>query len=293
MTSLKLNIDENKILNLLLRLSHLKKIQIFNKIPESKLIDICKIMKKEKFKEGEFIFNEGSEGDKLYLIYKGRVKVYKEDKFLRELEEGNCFGEVSLLLNEMRTATTIASTNTSIYSLTKADFLNYIDKYMLDYLVKKISLLDNFALALEDFYYIKSLGEGKFGSVSLVHNEKNIYAIKQVSRKTAEKKKILIKYFIKERNILLSLDHPFIMKLVRTLKNDDFIFYLMEFVNGITMSKYLDKRPKESLLNKSEVQFFAACLLITIDYLNSKKVCHRDLKPDNIMIDEKVFIMTF
>ena len=56
--------------------------------------------------------------------------------------------------------------------------------------------MDNFNLTLEHLYFIKNLGQGKFGSVSLVHNNKNYFAIKAVDKKVADKQKILIKYFI-------------------------------------------------------------------------------------------------
>ena len=58
------------------------------------------MMKKEKFTKGEM-------ENKLYLIKKGKVKAFKKKKFIRELCEGNCFGEVVLLINEPRTATVI------------------------------------------------------------------------------------------------------------------------------------------------------------------------------------------
>jgi cGMP-dependent protein kinase len=158
-------------------------------------MDICKNMKKEKFFVGHKIFVEGDDGNKLYLIKKGRVRVYKNNKFLRELEEGNCFGEVSLLVNEPRSATIIAETNLTTYTLSYEDFKNFIDKKMLDYLLKKIALQDDFSIKLKDLYYVKSLGKGKFGSVSLVHNKVNLYAIKAVNKKAADKQKILVKYF--------------------------------------------------------------------------------------------------
>ena len=197
------------------QLYHLKQIKIFKDTSELRLIDVCKMMKKEKFNQDEIIFNEGENGDKLYLIKKGKVDVYKNNKFIRELCEGNCFGEMSLLINEKRTATVKAKTKVSLYSLTRNNFNSCIDKNMLNYLSKKISLQDSFNNKLEDFYFCKSLGRGKFGTVSLIHNNKNFYAMKAVRRKDAEKQKILIKYFITERTNLLKLYHPFIMKLVQ------------------------------------------------------------------------------
>ena len=286
----KLKIEKKKIINFFNQLYHLKKIALFKDSSELRLIEVCKIMEKEKFEPGETIFNEGENGDKLYLIKKGKVNVYKNNKFIRELNEGNCFGEMSLLINENRTATIKAETKVTVYSLTRNNFNSCIDKNMLNYLSKKISLEDNFNNTLDDFYFCKILGRGKFGTVSLIHNNKNFYAMKAVRRKDAEKQKILIKYFISERNILLRLDHPFIMKLVKTYKNKDNIFYMTEYINGRVLSKFLESRETKDIKNIYLTQFYLSFLFITLNYLNSKNICHRDVKPDNTMIDEKGYI---
>ena len=85
---------------------------------------------------------------------------------------------------------------------------------------------------------IKFLGRGKFGSVSLVHNKKNIYAIKAISRKSVELQKMLSKYFVNERRVMLTLNHPFIVKLVKTMKNNLYCFLLIEFVNDKKLNDY-------------------------------------------------------
>jgi cGMP-dependent protein kinase len=281
-------IEKTKTLSFAIRLAHMKTIHIFKNLSEERLVEICKRMKKNYYEENQVVFEEGSNGDYLYILYKGKVLAYKGDKFLRELEDGNCFGETSLILKELHSATIVTAEKSTIFILSKEDFHSLIDKNLHDFLIKKISLQDNFSTEVGDLNFIKHLGEGKFGYVSLVHNGKNIFAIKVVNRKAANKQRILIKYFIKERQILLSLDHQFIVKLVKTMKNEEFIFYMMEYVNGTPLSNYLNLKIKRN--RKYETQFFTATLLIIIDYLNSKKITHRDIKPDNIMIDENGYL---
>ena len=283
---LNLNIEKRKGLKLCERIEQLKKISLFHETNENRLIKIYLSMKKEKFKKGEKIFEEGEKGNKLYLVKKGKIKVFKDSKFIREINEGNCFGEVALLINEPRSATVIADTDSSLLTLTKEDFKDLVDKRMLDYLTHKISLMDNFNLTLDHLYFIKNLGKGKFGSVSLIHNNKNCFAIKAVNKKAADKQKILIKYFIQERNILLAIDHPFIMKLVKTLKTENHIFFLLEYIAGETFGKYLSHRSLRQIKNVEETKFYIATLLIIINYLNMNNICHRDLKPDNMILNE-------
>ena len=272
------------------QLNYMKKTELFRNTSDSLIIKICLLMSKEKFSPKSIIMNEGEMGDKFYLIKNGKVIVKKHNKLVREMEQGSCFGEMALLVNEPRSATIEASTNVTTYVLTKQSFIDTLDKNMLTYLKKKVALQDTFDSHLEDFFFCKNLGQGKFGSVSLVHNGKNYYALKAVSRIAAEKQKILIKYFLEERRVLIKLDHPFIMKLVRTFKNEENVFFLTEFINGRGLGKYLESKPQNSFLNKYETQFYVAFLLIILDYINSKQVIHRDLKPDNIMIDSNGYL---
>ena len=283
-------IKRQKSLSFFSMINYMKKTALFRNTSDNLLVKICMLMSKEKYKINDIVFKEGELGDKLYLIKKGKVKVSKNNKYIREIEQGNCFGELALLVNEPRSATIVAATKLTLYTLTKQNFNEVMDKNMLSYLQQKVALLDHFHSSLDDFYYCKNLGQGKFGSVSLVHNTKNFYAIKAVSRSAAEKQKILIKYFLEERRVLLKLDHPFVMKLVRTFKNEENVFYLTEYIAGKGLGTYLENKPQNKFHNRYETQFYISFLFIILDYLNSKKVIHRDLKPDNIMIDSKGYL---
>ena len=72
-TNIKL--DSKKMVSFFVQLYHLKNIEIFHEASDVRMIEICKIMKKEKFTPSQTIFKEGEYGDKLYLIKKGIVDV--------------------------------------------------------------------------------------------------------------------------------------------------------------------------------------------------------------------------
>ena len=282
--------SSKKIISFFEHLNYMLKTEMFRNTSINKIIQICSLMKKEKFDPNEYIFEKGDVADKFYVIKKGSVIVWNNDKRIRELEKGNCFGELALLSNEPRSATLQAKDYTTLYVLEKNDFIKNIDKKLLEYLNVKMSLLDDFNMSLNDFYFCKNLGQGKFGEVSLVHNNKHFYAIKCVDRKEAEKQKHLIKYFLEERRVLLELDHPFIMKLIRTFKTKENIFFLTNFINGKGLGKHLETKKEKTFRNKEETRFYISFLFVILDYLNSKGIAHRDLKPENIMINTQGYL---
>ena len=282
--------NSNKIISFFDHINYMQKTEMFRNRSIHKIIQICNLMKKEKFSPNEFIFQKGQVADKFYLIKKGSVVVWRDEKRIRELEKGNCFGELALLSNEPRSASLQAKENCTLYVLEKKDFINSIDKKLLQYLNIKMSLLDDFNMSLNDFYFCGNLGQGQFGEVSLVHNNKHFYAIKCINKKEAEKQKSLIKYFLEERRVLLEIDHPFIMKLVRTFKNKEYIFFLTNFINGKGLGNYLEIKKEKSFRNKEETRFYISFLFVILDYLNSKGIAHRDLKPQNIMINTQGYL---
>ena len=286
---LKIDLNQTKPLNLLSRLVKLKKLNLFKNLSEKLLESLASKLKKKKYRENEIIINEGTIVDSLYLISKGRVQLTKDNIYIRELESGSCFGENAIFFENSKSTNSVIAVETVIcYILMKNDFdiiLN--DNNMKNYLLTKFALQDT-SINLSDLHYIKFLGKGKFGSVSLVHNKKNIYAIKAISRKSVEVQKMLAKYFVNERRVMLTLDHPFIVKMVKSMRNNLFCFLLIEFVNGKNLNDYLPTRTK--INNIKETQFYIGSLILMIEYLQKKFIAHRDIKPGNIMIDSNGYL---
>ena len=287
---MKIDLNKEKPYNILRCINKLKKSYLFKNLSENTLEAIARNVKKEKFNKGDVIIQEGTSGNSFYLISKGKVSIMKEGKQLRILDTGECLGEKSLLSNDsLRTASAIAEDKVICYVIYKKEFDMILkEPKTRQYLLKKLAL-QNTDIQLSDLYYIKFLGKGKFGSVSLVHNQQNVYAIKAISIKMVEKEKMLSKYFVNEKNIMMSLDHPFIVKMVKSLRNKNYCFILMEFVNQINLDKHLSKRNRIKR-NVYETQFYIGSILLMLDYLQKKYIAHRDIKPSNIMIDDNGYL---
>ncbi len=83
--------------------------------------------KKIHFKEGDFIFKENEEDCKeMYVITSGRVNIVKKvgntEATLTTLDEGNYFGEMSLITGNKRSASAIAQTDCKLYTMDKETF---------------------------------------------------------------------------------------------------------------------------------------------------------------------------
>ena len=268
-------------------LENLSKIVLFKSFSQLKLYKLLELIHVEKYEEKEKIIIEGTSGDKFYIVKTGQVEVYQKGIYLRTLNPMEYFGERALLTNEVRSATVIAKDKIELYSLDKDNFKSNLSKMMEDYLIISLFLHDE-SVTLEDLLFIKNLGKGNYGSVSLVMNRRTQfpYAIKAINKNRINKEKMK-KHIQLEKNILLKIDHPFIVKLVKCLEDDRNIYFLMEYIKG---KELFDIIRDIGLLNKEQTNFYIASMLIAINYLHTRKIIYRDIKPENIIVERNGYI---
>ena len=90
------------------------------------IIGLCFTQKNLHFKKGEFVFKEHDVGDELYFIHSGRIKIAKlvgdTEAVLSILNEGDFFGEMSLITGSKRIASAIAQTNCKLHTMDRKTF---------------------------------------------------------------------------------------------------------------------------------------------------------------------------
>ena len=294
------NLSIKEIIFIFERISHLKKIFILKNLTQNKLFFLSLNLINKYYKRNEILIKKNTQADFLYFFIKGKIQISNEKKILRIYEnDPTILGEISLLLNINHTSTVISlENNTKCFLLSKDFFDKILSKEFKSKLLSKIHFRNNNNINLFDLFFVKKIGDGKYGHVSLVHNNNNFFAIKAVNKKIAIKNKNLKKYFIKEKNFLIKLNHHFLITFVKTLQNKNYVFYLMEYINGFDLSYFLllrdtnnnniDEITKKKLIQpqnkKFQTQFYIANILLVINYLQSKKIVHRDIKLENVML---------
>jgi cGMP-dependent protein kinase len=265
----------------------LKNVRLFKSLSQSKINLIASKVKFENFKDKDKIIIAGDDGTKLYILKEGKADIWVKGNFIRTLNENEYFGERTLFFKEPRSATVTANGDVEVIALEKDDFKLVLENNLKEYLINRLALQDD-SVQLKDLTYIKELGQGNFGAVCMVKNKKTkcMYAIKAVSKVQIEHEK-LIENIEMEKGVLLKIDHPFIVKLVKSLKNNKHLFYLMEYVRG---KELWDVIREIGLLNKVQCQFYAASVMLAIDYLHSRKIVYRDIKPENIIVCDSGYL---
>ena len=142
------------------------------------------------------------------------------------------------------------------------------------------------ASSIKDFDIIKPISKGAFGSVFLAKKRTtgDYYAIK-VLKKSDMIAKNQITNVKAERMILMTQNQsPFVVKLFFTFQSAEFLYLVMEYLPGgdcASLCKVLGG------LSEEWARQYIAEVVIGLQHLHSKGVVHRDLKPDNLLIDQK------
>lgn len=127
------------------------------------------------------------------------------------------------------------------------------------------------------------IGTGGMGSVYLASNiniEQKV-AIKRLNADIADNV-MMRERFKAEANLLCSLDHPHIVKFYNYVENEDGVFLIMEYVDGITLLDFLQN--KNGLIVESRVFDIYDQILDAFAYAHKKGIVHRDIKPSNIVL---------
>lgn len=146
------------------------------------------------------------------------------------------------------------------------------------------------SIGVNNFKLISTLGKGGFGKVlkvsklnALGEDTGNIFAMKILKKEFILKNKMK-KTTMLEREILLNISHPFIVKLYYSFQSAHKLYMVMEYYGGGSLYYHLER---EGRFEENMVRFFGAEMLLAVRHLHQNGVVYRDLKLENVLLDSR------
>lgn len=251
------------------------------------------------FHKHDKVFSEGDEGDAMYFVVNGVCLAYKRDEKTGEtvelatIDRGGYFGERALLNNDTRAASVKCMADTFLLKLDRAAFertlgpLEELLKRQVDSYesapkeAEEVEILDK-SIRFEDLKHVGNLGQGAFGTVTLVRHTKTqvTYALKAVSKaqivETQQEQHIL-----NEKKVMATVHHPFFVNLVSTFNNNNQVFFLLEPSMGGELFTTLRQH---RYFPEKTARFYAAHVVLGFECLHKHSYIYRDLKPENLLL---------
>ncbi|XP_069427835.1 cyclin-dependent kinase 1 isoform X2 [Ovis canadensis] len=139
---------------------------------------------------------------------------------------------------------------------------------------------------MEDYTKIEKIGEGTYGVVYKGRHKTTgqVVAMKKIRLESEEEG--VPSTAIREISLLKELRHPNIVSLQDVLMQDSRLYLIFEFLS-MDLKKYLDSIPPGQFMDSSLVKSYLYQILQGIVFCHSRRVLHRDLKPQNLLIDDK------
>ncbi|XP_054721003.1 LOW QUALITY PROTEIN: cyclin-dependent kinase 1-like [Uloborus diversus] len=139
---------------------------------------------------------------------------------------------------------------------------------------------------MEDYIKVEKIGEGTYGVVYKGKHKKTgrIVALKKIRIENEDEG--VPSTAIREISMLKELVHPNIVGLLDVLMQENRLYLVFEFLS-MDLKKYLDSIPNGQFMDKALVKSYMYQLLDGILFCHRRRILHRDLKPQNLLIDEK------
>ena len=138
--------------------------------------------------------------------------------------------------------------------------------------------------SIRDYTSLAIIGRGAFGEVHVCREKKTgqIVAVKKI-RKDVLKIKNQVIHVRNEQLFMSKVKSPWIVELKASFQEDDYLYLVMEYLPG---GDFMNLLIKKDILTEDEAKFYTAELILAIENIHKLDCIHRDIKPDNVLIDK-------
>jgi serine/threonine protein kinase len=132
-------------------------------------------------------------------------------------------------------------------------------------------------VSIDDFTFISTIGKGGYGRVDLFKKKDtgDYFAVKII-----DKEKTKWEFIEKETLILNEISNEFLVKCFYIFSDDNYIYYVMEYIPGGDLSSFMES----TAYGKEIIKLIATEIILALEYIHSKGIIHKDLKPENVLI---------
>ncbi|KAK4768631.1 hypothetical protein SAY87_003772 [Trapa incisa] len=138
-------------------------------------------------------------------------------------------------------------------------------------------------IGIDDFEQLTVIGRGAFGEVRLCRAKSTgeIYAMKKL-KKSEMLRRGQVEHVRSERNLLVEVDSRYIVQLYYSFQDSEFLYFIMEYLPGGDIMTLL---MREDILTEDVARFYIAESVLAIHSIHQHNYVHRDVKPDNLILD--------
>ncbi|XAR64039.1 Non-specific serine/threonine protein kinase [Bertholletia excelsa] len=144
--------------------------------------------------------------------------------------------------------------------------------------------LQRHKVGVDDFEQLTVIGKGAFGEVRLCRAKSTgeVFAMKKL-KKSEMLSRGQVEHVRSERNLLVEVDSRCIVKLFYSFQDSDFLYLIMEYLPGGDIMTLL---MREDVLSEDVARFYVAESVLAIHSIHQYNYVHRDIKPDNLILDK-------
>ncbi|XP_054409320.2 serine/threonine-protein kinase 32B isoform X3 [Pongo pygmaeus] len=145
-------------------------------------------------------------------------------------------------------------------------------------------LLRQLLVNFDHFQILRAIGKGSFGKVCIVQKRdtKKMYAMKYMNKQKCIERDEVRNVF-RELQIMQGLEHPFLVNLWYSFQDEEDMFMVVDLLLGGDLRYHLQQNVH---FTEGTVKLYICELALALEYLQRYHIIHRDIKPDNILLDE-------
>nr|XP_060620373.1 serine/threonine-protein kinase N1 isoform X1 [Anolis sagrei ordinatus] len=145
-------------------------------------------------------------------------------------------------------------------------------------------------LTIDDFRFVAVLGRGHFGKVLLseLHRTGNLFAIKALKKGDIIARDEVESLMCEKRifEIVTHAKHPFLVNLFACFQTPQHVCFVMEYTAGGDLMMHIHT----DVFTEPRATFYAACVVLGLQFLHDHKIVYRDLKLDNLLLDTEGYV---